>query len=172
MSDPAAVTARWRQVLADVGYLRREVRRLGPKDEYVRHAHDFDEAAVRDVAAFERVYERLANELDHLVRDYLRKMASSREAAHTIEGSSMAAVLGGFATARKLPAASTDSLRRAANARNDLQHDYVNLRAAEVFDGAHQLLLGMPGVLDAVREAWADQGVTLPAPPLPRQSPG
>ena len=123
MADPAAVAQRWRQVLADVGYLRRELLRLGPRDAYVRRAQNYDEAAMREVAAFERVLRR------------------------------------------KLPVASRDSLRRAAAARNDLQHDYINVRAAEVFDGIGELLTGIEQVIGAVRQAWHEHGVELPAPP-------
>jgi hypothetical protein len=165
VADPAAVAQRWRQILADVGYLRRELLRLGPRDAYVRRAQNFDEAAVREVAAFERVYERLANELDHLIRDYLKRVAPSVDAQKAVDDSPMAALLGGFATARKLPVASRDSLQRAATARNDLQHDYINVRAAEVFDGIGELLTGIEQVLGAVREAWREQAIELPAPP-------
>lgn len=77
----------------------------------------------------------------------------------------MSSLFSGFAAARKLPLASRDSLRRAAAARNDRQHDYINLRAAEVFDGIGELLSGIQGVLTAVRQAWNDQGAELPAPP-------
>jgi hypothetical protein len=165
VADPAAVAQRWRQVLADVGYLRRELLRLGPRDAYVRRAQNFDEAAVREVAAFERVYERLANELDHLIRDCLKRSARGVDAEKAVDDSPMASLLSGFATARKLPVASRDSLRRAASARNDLQHDYINVRAAEVFDGVGELLTGIEQVLAAVRQAWHEQGVDLPAPP-------
>ena len=166
MADPAAVAQRWRQVLADVGYLRRELIRLGPREAYVRRAQNFDEAAVREVAAFERVYERLANELDHLIRDYLKRLAPDADAEKAVDDSLMASPLGGFATVRKLPVASRDSLRRASAARNDLQHDYINVRASEVFDGIGELLAGVEPVLGAVRQAWHEQGVELPAPPL------
>jgi uncharacterized protein YutE (UPF0331/DUF86 family) len=165
MADLAAVAQRWRQVLADAGYLRRELLRLGPRDAYVRLAQNFDEAAVREVAAFERVYERLANELDHLIRDYLKRIAPRVDAQKAVDDSPMGSLLGGFATARKLPAASRDSLRRAAAARNDLQHDYINVRATEVFDGIGELLAGIEPVLGAVRQAWHEQGIELPAPP-------
>ena len=165
MADPAAVSQRWRQVLADVGYLRRGLSRLGPLDAYVRLAQDFDESAVRDVAAFERVYERLANELDHLIRDYLKRAAPDAGAQKVVEDAPMGALFGGFATARKLPASAKDSLRRAAAARNDLQHDYIHVRASEVFDGISELLAGIDLVLSGVRQALSEQGVYLPAPP-------
>jgi len=169
--DPAALGQRWRQVLADVGYLRRELARLGPREDYVRRAQNFDEQAVREVAAFERVYERLANELDHMVRDYLKGLAPSSDAEKAVEDSPMAGLFSAFATARRLPAASRDSLRRAASARNDLQHDYLNVRGSEVFDGIGELMAGVDQVLAAVRRSWQEQGFDLPAPPSSSASP-
>jgi hypothetical protein len=136
----------------------------------VRRAQNFDEAAVREVAAFERVYERLANELDHLVRDYMKRLAPGPDAEKAVEDSPMSSLFSAFATARRLPVASRDSLRRAAAARNDLQHDYLNVRAAEVFDGIGELMAGVEQVLAAVRQSWQEQGIDLPAPPSPRLS--
>jgi hypothetical protein len=107
--DPAALGQRWRQVLADVGYLRRELARLGPREGYVRRAQNFDEQAVRKVAAFERVYERLANELDRMVRDYLKGLAPSSDAEKAVEDSPMAGLFSAFATARRLPAPPSSS---------------------------------------------------------------
>jgi nucleotide-binding universal stress UspA family protein len=147
VADPAAVSQRWRQVLADVGYLRREHPRQGPRDAHVRLAQKFDESAVRDVAAFERVYERLANELDHIIRDYLKRVAPDAGAQKVADDSPVAALLGGFATSRKLPASAQASLRRAAAARNDLQHDYIHVRASEVFEGIGELLSGAEAAL-------------------------
>jgi hypothetical protein len=165
VADPGAVGQRWRQVLADVGYLRRELKRLGPRDVYVRRAQTFDEASVRDVAAFERVYERLANELDHLVRDYLMRRTANSKAQAEVENASAASVFDAFARAQRLPIASRSSLRRAAMARNALQHDYLNVRAADVFDGTTELLAGVDAILAAVRLSWNELGVDLPAPP-------
>ena len=165
MADPGAVGQRWRQVLADVGYLRRELRRLGPREAYVRRALTFDEASIRDVAAFERIYERLANELDHLVRDYLMRRAANAQAQTEVENASATSVFDVFATAQRLPIASKSSLRRAAMARNALQHDYLNVRASDVFDGATELLTGVDAILAAVRVSWNELGIELPQPP-------
>jgi hypothetical protein len=122
---------------------------------------------MRDVAAFERVYERLANELDHLIRECLRSGSLTAASIQAIDDAPMATLFGGFATSRRLPAASRAALQRAARARNDLQHHYLNVRAAEVFDGVDELLVGIEPVLMALRRAWADLGVGLHLPGLP-----
>ena len=167
MPDNAAIELSWRQVLADVGYLRGEVARLGPRAGYIATAQRFDLGNMRDVAAFERVYERLANEVDHLVRDCLKAGVQTVDGIRAVDDASMGTLLGGFATSRKLPAASRAALQRAAHARNDLQHDYLNLRAAEVFDGVAELLDGIEPVLRALQAAWAEHGLDLK---LPRSS--
>jgi hypothetical protein len=119
---------------------------------------------VREVAAFERVYERLANELDHLIRDYLKVGVTGVSATQAIDDASMATLFSGFATSRRLAAVSRSALQRAARARNDLQHDYLNLRAAEVFDGVAELLAGIEPLLLSLQEAWSERGIALRLP--------